>query len=119
MSFEQYFGFKGASDNEKALRFLLGVSPAMLHRRYLVDPSRVNLKEQYGPSTAIACELCAGIAATQVLKLALGRGKVIAAPHGLHFDAYRNRLVHTWRPRGNRGLVQRLLLTMARRQFRR
>ena len=119
MSFEQYFRFGGASDNEKALRFLLGVSPAMLHRRYLVDPSRVNLKEQYGPSTAMACELCAGIAATQVLKLLLHRGKVIAAPHGLHFDAYTNRLVHTWRPRGNRGLVQRLVLAMARRKFRR
>ena len=119
MSFEEYFQFGDARDEEKALRFLLGVSPAMLHRRYLVDPSRVNFAEQYGPSTAIACELCAGIAAAQVLKLLLHRGRVIAAPHGLHFDAYRGRLVHTWRPRGNRGLVQRLVLAMARRRFKR
>lgn len=119
MTFEQYFQFKGASDSEKALRFLLGVSPAMLHRRYLVDPSRVNLKEQYGPSTPMACEICAGIAGTQVLKILLKRGKVLAAPRGIHFDAYTYRLANTWRPRGNKNLVQRLLLAMARRQFRR
>jgi molybdopterin/thiamine biosynthesis adenylyltransferase len=119
MSFEDYFQFEGASDDEKALRFLLGVSPAMLHRRYLVDASRVNLRQKYGPSTGIACELCAGVAATQVLKLLLRRGKILAAPHGLHFDAYTHRLAHTWRPRGNRGLIQRFVLRMARRQFRR
>ena len=119
MTFEEYFRFKGASETEKALRFLLGVAPAMLHRRYLVDPSRVNLKEQYGPSTPMACELCAGVAATQVLKLLLGRGNVLAAPRGMHFDAYTHRLVKTFRRRGNKSLYQRLVLAIARRQFRR
>jgi molybdopterin-synthase adenylyltransferase len=119
MTFEDYFQFEGASDAEKALRFLLGVAPAMLHRRYLVDASRVNLKEQYGPSTAMACELCAGVAATQVLKLLLGRGKILAAPRGMHFDAYTHRLVKTFRRRGNKSLYQRLVLAIARRQFRR
>jgi hypothetical protein len=65
----------------------------------------------------MACELCAGLAATQVLKLLLQRGRVIAAPRGLHFDAYRNKLVATWRPGGNRHPLQRLALTIARRQF--
>ena len=119
MSFAQYFRFEGASEPEKALRFLLGVAPAMLHRRYLVDPSRVNFKEQFGPSTPMACEICAGVAATQVLKLLLGRGKVLAAPHGMHFDAYTHRLRKTHRRRGNRSLYQRLVLAIARRQFRR
>jgi len=119
MTFEQYFRFRGASEPEKALRFLLGVSPAMLHRRYLVDRSRVSFAEQRGPSTIMACQLCAGIAATQVLKIVLGRGPVLAAPRGLHFDAYTNRLRKTWRPRGNAGLIQRLMLRLARRQFRR
>ena len=117
MTFEQYFRFRGASEPEKALRFLLGVSPAMLHRRYLVDRSRVSFEEQRGPSTIMACQLCAGIAATQVLKIVLGRGPVLAAPRGLHFDAYTNRLRKTWRPRGNAGLIQRLMLRLARRQF--
>ena len=117
MTFEQYFRFKGASDTEKALRFLLGLAPAMLHRRYLVDSSRVNLRERRGPSTMMACQLCAGIAATEVLKLLLGRGPILAAPWGLHFDAYTHRLARTWRPWGNANPLQRLALAIARRQL--
>jgi hypothetical protein len=66
----------------------------------------------------MACELCAGIAATEALKILLGRGKVYAAPTGVQFDAYRNRLVRTWRPGGNRHPLQRLVLEIARRQLR-
>ncbi len=119
MTFEEYFRFEGMDEAEKALRFLIGVSPAMLHRRYLVDPSRVNFREKRGPSTPMACELCAGIAATQVLKIALRRGRILAAPRGMHFDAYTHRLVRTWRPGGNAGPMQRLMLRVARRQFKR
>jgi hypothetical protein len=64
----------------------------------------------------MACELAAGIAATEALKILLGRGRLIAAPRGVHFDAYRNKLVYTRRP--NRNLVQRLTLALARRQLR-
>lgn len=117
MSFEEYFCLEGQPEEEQLLRFLLGLSPAMLQRGYLVDPSAVDFARHRGPSTAMACELCAGVAATQVLKLLLGRGKVIAAPRGLHFDAYLNTLVTTWRPGGNRHLLQRLALKIARRQF--
>lgn len=117
MSFEQYFRFDGASDAEKALRFLLGLAPALLHRGYLVDPSRVDFRTGRGPSTIMACQLCAGIAATEVAKLLLGRGRVRAAPWGLHFDAYTNRFRTTWRPWGNANPLQRLLLAIARRQY--
>jgi molybdopterin/thiamine biosynthesis adenylyltransferase len=117
MSFEDYFRFEGASDEEKALRFLLGLSPAMLQRGYLVDKSTVDLAARRGPSTAMACQLCAGVAATEALKILLKRGKARAAPHGYQFDAYRNKLAHTWRPGGNRNPLQRLGLAIARRQL--
>jgi len=117
MNFEQYFCLEGQAEGEQLLRFLLGLSPAMLQRGYLVDPSAVDFAQHRGPSTAMACELCAGLAATQVLKLVLRRGRVIAAPRGLHVDAYRNKLVTTWRPGGNRHPLQRLALKIARRQF--
>lgn len=117
MSFEEYFLWRNQSDDEKALRFLVGLAPAGLQRGYLVDPSAVNLAEHRGPSTIMACQLCAGVAATETLKILLGRGKVLAAPHGLHFDAYRNKLVHTWRPGGNKHPLQRLALAIGRRQF--
>ncbi|HSY26809.1 MAG TPA: ThiF family adenylyltransferase, partial [Burkholderiaceae bacterium] len=96
-------------------RFLVGLAPARLHGPYLVDPSAVNFAEQRGPSTFMACQLCAGIAATEALKILLNRGKVLAAPHGLHFDAYRNKIAHTWRPGGNNNPIQRLALMIGKR----
>ncbi len=117
MSFEGYFQLAGKPELEKALSFLVGLAPGLLHRHYLADPSRVNLRERRGPSTVMACSLCAGIAATEALKILLGRGKVWAAPHGIQFDAYRNRMVHTWRPGGNRHPINRLAIAIARHQL--
>jgi molybdopterin/thiamine biosynthesis adenylyltransferase len=117
MSFEDYFGWAGCDDHERAVRFLVGLSPAMLQLRYLADRTAVDLASGRGPSTPMACELCAGIAGTEALKILLGRGKVIAAPRGVHYDAYRQRLAHTWRPGGNRHPVQRLMIAMARRRL--
>ena len=117
MTFEEYFQLEGRPRNEQLLRFMVGLAPAVLHQGYLVEPSAVDLVNQRGPSTPMACEICAGIAGTQALKILLGRGKVVAAPHGLHFDAYRNKLVHTWRPGGNSNPLQRLILSLARRRF--
>ena len=118
MTFEQYFRLEGRDADEQALRFLVGLSPALLQMSYLVDPSRVDLASRRGPSTVIGVQLCSGIAATQVLKLVLRRGRVVTAPRGLHFDAYRNRLSKTWRPGGNHNPLQRALLAVARRRLR-
>ncbi|SHN30192.1 ThiF family protein [Duganella sacchari] len=116
MTFEEYFDWGDKPDLEKALRFLVGLAPAGLHGGYLVDPSSINLKEQRGPSTIMGCELCAGAAATEALKILLQRGEVLAAPRGYQFDAYRNKLVRTWRPGGNRHPLQRLAMLLARRR---
>lgn len=116
MTFEEYFRWDGCSEDQMALRFLIGLSPAMLQRGYLVDRSAVDFKARKGPSTAMACEICAGMAATQALKILLGRGNLVTAPRGLHFDAYRNKMVKTWRPGGNRNPIQRLALWIAAKQ---
>jgi len=117
MGFERYFGFARGAAADKPLKFLIGLAPAMLHRRYLVDPSFVDLAAGRGPSTVMACQICAGIAGTEALKILLGRGNVAAAPRGIHFDAYRNKLVSTWRPGGYRHPLQRTLFALAKRQF--
>jgi molybdopterin/thiamine biosynthesis adenylyltransferase len=117
MTFEQYFQLGDLPEQDKALRFMLGLSPALLQMGYLADPSRVDLAQHRGPSTIMACQLCAGVAGTEALKILLKRGGVRAAPHGVHFDAYRNKLARTWRPGGNRNPIQRLALTIARRQL--
>lgn len=118
MSFDDYFGFEGCEDDEKALRFLVGLAPAGLHRPYLVEPSSLNLAERRGPSTNMGCQLCAGVAVTEGLKILLGRGGVRPAPHGYQFDAYRQRLTHTWRPGGYRNPLQQILLSIGRRALR-
>ncbi len=115
MTFEEYFRMGDLTEKEKALRFLIGLAPARLHMGYLADKSTVNLEEHRGPSTTIACQLCAGIASAQALKILLNRGEVKPAPHGMHFDAYTNRMAHTWRPWGNNNPLQRLSLVVARR----
>jgi molybdopterin/thiamine biosynthesis adenylyltransferase len=117
MTFEEYFQVEGQTEREQAIRFLLGLSPRMLQLGYLVDPSRVDLGQRRGPSTIMACQLCAGVAATEALKILLGRGEVLAAPWGVHYDAYRQKLVRTWRPLGNRHPLQRLALAIARRRL--
>lgn len=117
MSFEEYFCLEDCSEDEMALRFLLGLSPAMLQRGYLADPSKVDFSRRKGPSMIAACQLCAGVCAAEAVKILLGRGSVTVAPRGFQFDAYRNRYVRTWRPWGNRNPIQRLGLTIARRQL--
>ena len=119
MSFDDYFGFAGCDDEEKAIRFLIGLSPGMLQRTYLVDPSRVNLRRREGPSTIAARQICAGVTATEAIKLLLGRGKVLEAPWAYQFDAYRNRLKRSWRPGGYRNPLQRIGLWFGRRQLER
>ena len=118
MSFEEYFRLDGCDEDEMAVRFLLGLSPAMLQRGYLADPTRVDFAARRGPSTIAACQLCAGVTATEALKILLGRGEVLCAPWGFQFDAYRNRYIKTWRPWGNRNPVQQIGLFVARRQLR-
>jgi molybdopterin/thiamine biosynthesis adenylyltransferase len=117
MTFEQYFQLEGHSEDEQAIRFLLGLAPATLHRGYLVDPSAVDLKTRKGPSTAMACQICAGIAVTEALKIMLGRGRVRGAPAGMQFDAYRGQVRHTWRPGGNANPLQRAAIAIAKRQL--
>jgi molybdopterin/thiamine biosynthesis adenylyltransferase len=117
MTFEEFFRLEGHPEEEQLIRFLLGLSPAMLQRPYLVHPQAVDFAAHKGPSTPMACHICAGMAATQTLKILLNRGKVLSAPWGQQFDAYRDRYTRTWRPGGNRNPLQRLGLIMVRRHL--
>ncbi len=114
MSFEDYFKVEGYEQNEQYARFIAGLSPAMLNRDYLVAPEAVNFAERRGPSTVMACDMCAGVMGTSVLKVLLGRGSIKAAPWGMHFDAYHQKLKFTWRPFGNANPLQQLLLKFIR-----
>ena len=118
MSFEGYFKLEGHEQQEQYARFIAGLSPAMLNRDYLVAPETLNFREKRAPSTIMACDLCAGVMGASVLKLLLGRGSLKAAPWGMHFDAYHQRLKFTWRPFGNSNPLQWLLLKFIRPKLR-
>lgn len=117
LSFEDYFRLEGHDRQEQLVRFVAGLSPAMIQRKYLVSLDAVDFRDERGPSTAMACELCAGATATAVLKILLRRGPLRPAPWAMQFDAYRQRLSLTWRPWGNSNPVQRLLLMFIRRKL--
>lgn len=119
MSFEEYFGWDDSDDLEMSIRFLVGLSPTMLQRGYVADQTRINLAERRGPSSIAACQLCAGVTAVEVLKMLLGRGGLRLAPWATQFDAYRMRLVQTWRPFGYRNPLQRLMIMLFKAQLRR
>ena len=117
MTFDDYFAIvdpaPNASEEEKAqifndniVRFVVGVSPSIQQRHYLVERSSINFFKKKVPSTCMGISLAAGTLCTNVLKLVLNRGEIIHAPHGLHFDAYRNKLIKTWRPWGNKNPLQ-------------
>lgn len=114
MSFEDYFQLDGVSEDEQYARFIAGLSPRMLQRPYLADASAVNFAERRGPSTMMACDLCAGVMGTSVLKVLLQRGPLKPAPWVMQFDAYRQKLSFTWRPGGNANPIQQLLLKFIR-----
>ena len=118
-TFEEWFRLEGLPPERQRVNFMLGLTPRGFQRGYLMDPSRVDLAGRRGPSTGIACELCAGVAAAEVLKLLLKRGPVRAVPWYHQFDAYRGKFVRGWLPGGNANPLQRLKLQLAYRLSRR
>jgi hypothetical protein len=107
-------GYKEADKLEMFVRFATGLTPGMLMRNYIADDSTFDFHKRKGPSTAMACKLCAGVMGTAVLKLLLKRGEVKAAPWGLHFDAFEARLKTTYRPMGYANPLQKITARFVR-----
>jgi len=107
MSFDRYFDLSDGMDKaQKFAAFLAGLVPVATHRGYM-DISYVNMKQHVGPSASLACQLSAGVAAAEAIKIILNRGPIESAPHFHQFDAYRQRYVHGKLRFGNRSWWQR------------
>ncbi len=116
MSFDDYYQFSTSkTDEDSFIKLLIGLAPALLHNKYLVDPSAANFKEQRGPSTPMAIKLCSGLLVSNVVKLVLGRGEVVVAPRVSQFDAYRNKFVMPKLRWGNKGPLQRIKFMIAKK----
>jgi len=117
MSFEDYFCLDGYAFEDQIIKFVIGVSPTVQQRKYLVEKSAVNFLKKKVPSTSMGIEMAAGVACSNVLKILLNRGPIIHAPWGLHFDAYRNKMKKTWRPFGNNNPLQKIMFWYVKRLF--
>jgi len=118
MSFDDYFALKdGMSPLRQFSHFIAGVSPVFFHREY-VDPSYLNLEEQTGPCVSSACQLAAGVVASDVVKYITGRGRIRYAPCFGQFDPYLGKFVKGKLRWGNRGPIQRLKCLMIERIIR-
>lgn len=112
MVFEQYFQLAGLSPLDKQINFFLGLTPKPFHTKYLVDTSTFDFNAKKAPSTMMACNLCAGIASTEVLKILLNRSPIEPAPYYHYFDAY-----HGKAHRGRAWLGNRNPLTKFKRSI--
>jgi molybdopterin/thiamine biosynthesis adenylyltransferase len=108
MSFDQYFDFQdGMGVLDQAVTFAVGLAPRATQRAYM-DLSKVDLQARTGPSLGLACQLCSGVTAAELIKILLGRGKVITAPEYAQFDAFTGQLRRGRLWWGNRGPWQRV-----------
>lgn len=117
MTFEEWFRFGKADPAKHPVFFAVGLAPAGLHRSYLMDPSVIDFVHRRVPSTGLACDLCAGVAAAQVVKILLNRGSLEPVPVYHQFDAYTGRWKKGRMPWGNGNPIQRLKLAIGCRQF--
>ena len=117
MSFDDYFDLNDAMDRlDQLIAFLAGLTPRATQRTYM-DLSQVDPRSGRGPSAGLACHLCSGVAAAEVIKILLGRTPIRSAPWYSQFDAYRQQLC-TGRLRwGNRSPGQRLKRLLLRKHL--
>ncbi|WP_243361495.1 ThiF family adenylyltransferase [Fundidesulfovibrio terrae] len=114
MSFDDYFDIReGLSERERLLRFAVGLAPGGLHLGQ-IDASRVSLDAGRGPSLVTACLLCAALAATEAVRLVLGRPGGAVVPHSLQFDPLSGRCRRPRPRKGNASLSQRAKLWFVR-----
>jgi hypothetical protein len=83
------------------------LTPRASHLAYL-DLKQVDPRSGRGPSAGLACQLCAGVAAAEAVKILLGRSPIRPAPWFFQFDAYLQRLYRGRLRWGNRSPAQRL-----------
>jgi molybdopterin/thiamine biosynthesis adenylyltransferase len=107
MSFDEYFNItEGMTLSDKQLAFFIGIAPRATHLKY-VDLSRVDLDAKAGPSLNIACQICAGMAATEAVRIILNKGRIKPVPHFVQFDPYIRKYRRGYLFGGNRNPVQR------------
>jgi molybdopterin/thiamine biosynthesis adenylyltransferase len=108
MSFMDYFGFRpDMSERQRIIALIAGIAPKPFMLKYL-DRTRPDFEGRRLPSVGAAPFMIAGVIATEVTQILLGKGQPMAAPTVYQFDALLRKFrkkTYRW---GMRGPVQRL-----------
>ncbi len=116
-TFDDYFDIHdGQEVFDQRLRFALGLTPRATQLAYM-DLGHVDLRSGKGPSLALATDLCAGMAATEAIRILLKRGRPPCAPRYFQFDPYCRIYKKGVMPWGNRNPIQRAKLWYLRRKL--
>jgi molybdopterin/thiamine biosynthesis adenylyltransferase len=108
MGFDDYFDIReGMDPEEKLMAFFLGLAPRATQMAYM-DPRRIDLRGQQGPSLAVGCQMCAAVAATEIQRILLGRPGIKPVPHYCQYDPLVRQFHRGYLPLGNRHPIQRL-----------
>ncbi|MEW5968137.1 MAG: ThiF family adenylyltransferase [Pseudomonadota bacterium] len=108
MSFMDYFGFRpGMTERQRIIALIAGIAPKPFMLKYM-DRTRPDFEGRRLPSVGAAPFMIAGVVATEVTRILLGKGSPMAAPTIYQFDA----LLRTFRKKtyrwGMRGPIQRI-----------
>ncbi|SDT97217.1 ThiF family adenylyltransferase [Desulfobacula phenolica] len=115
MGFDEYFNIvDNMQPEDKFLSFALGLAPRPTHVQYM-DFSKVDFEKMAGPSLNVACQLCAGMAGTEALRIILNRKGLKPVPYYFQFDPYLMKLSKGKLYFGNRNPVQRIKMSIVKR----
>ena len=116
MTFEKYFNIVGDMDQkEKVLRFGVGLSPSLIHRKYF-PPAKIDFSGEAAPSLGAGTTMCCALVTTEALKIILNK-KVSVIPHSTQFDPYIQKYKKVKLSRGNKCLIQRLKIWYLKREL--
>ena len=117
MSFEEYFQLSGLPDLEKAVRMLVGLRAVALAPPLFGGSNTCELGRGARPVYDHRMSALRGYRVRRGAQDPVGSWQGVGSASRIQFDAYRNRLAHTWRPGGNRHPLNRLAIAIAKRQL--
>lgn len=122
MSFNSYFDLMkpNLTVEAKIIRFLAGITPNIMHRKYLRNPSAVDLFERRLPSLSIGCFAASAAMGSMVVEILLNpeSSKIRWAPRGFHVDFNLQKSKRFYIPWGNRNPMQYFKIKLYHKIFR-
>lgn len=110
MSFNEYFDLNrpGLTVEAKIIRFLAGMTPGLMHRKYLRSPEAVDLFAKKLPSLNIGCFAASAALASMAIEILLDpdNKKIRWSPRGFQVDFNLQKSIRFCRPWGNRNPLQ-------------